>query len=450
MIDVKVLSADDYETITFNHDFQKDIMTKVLDIVKKYIQTNKLILVGGMAIDMAMRSQNSKLYKDNKLPDYDFYSTEHHKDAYRLGSILAKDFKGVSIINAFHASTMKIRVNFQEAADISYIPPSVFKLIPTINFQGFTVVHPHFQMIDQHRALSLPYEKPPTETVFGRWKKDIVRYDLLSESFPLFAEIPTNDPLIEYIIPYKLVNGQCLSGYPSLLYWVNKAKSQGFKCPELDWFSSFKDDGKNISCLLPSLASFSMLSDDYKKLGNSIECDAMCTKIIYNPTLDKIPSRVDIHKGDQTYTVINNYGNLRTAFDTGPYFVSNLQEVMCYLLTKGILYKDPLAINTYLVAKKLLLFACEKYKKGNGFDKYLPTDTVFGNYNTYDAFAISKENISAMVEKTQRTLVTPKNAYPTKENPTVKQTLYDFDLTTALLFQFDGNPVDSYITPIQH
>ena len=151
------LTKDDYETIVYQHDFQKDNMVKALNIVKQFIQNNKRILVGGMAIDIALRSKNSKLYPDNKFPDYDFYSPEFHIDAYKLGTILSKEFDGISVIIAFHVSTMKVRLNFQEVADITYIPKNIYDTIPTITHMNFIVVHPHFQMIDQHRALSLTF-----------------------------------------------------------------------------------------------------------------------------------------------------------------------------------------------------------------------------------------------------------------------------------------------------
>ncbi len=116
------MNKDDYETLVFENNEQKDIMLIAVNKVKDFIQHNNKILVGGMAIDLALRKVGKKLYPDNKFPDYDFISSEFHIDAYRLGEQIAVDQDGVSVISALHASTMKVRLNFQECADITYVP----------------------------------------------------------------------------------------------------------------------------------------------------------------------------------------------------------------------------------------------------------------------------------------------------------------------------------------
>ena len=84
------INSDDYERVLFKHDFQYDLILKCLRLVENYIRENKLILVGGMAIDYALQTKGKKLYSDDKLPDYDFYSTNFHLDAYKIGELIAK------------------------------------------------------------------------------------------------------------------------------------------------------------------------------------------------------------------------------------------------------------------------------------------------------------------------------------------------------------------------
>lgn len=443
-MNISELTDDDYENITFDHDFQKDIITEGLNIVKRYIQDNKLILVGGMAIDLALKAQGFKLYKDNKLPDYDFYSFHHHHDSYNLGTILAKKFDGVGIINALHTSTMRVRINFKEVADISYIPKNLYEKIPTIEYQGFRIVHPYYQMIDQHRALSLPYEKPPLETIFGRWKKDLIRYELLIKAYPMFPNVIENEKIIEYEMNIKDFSNECLCGYPAFLYWLNEAKKQGYVCEQkYDWINSFVDDGKTIKVKLPMNANFSILTDNYEKMVKQIEkvkCPVECIKNKYYPILDKVPERTEIKKGDKSYTIINNYGNLRSAYYNGKYYISNLQDIMCYLLTLSVFYDDKLANNVYLICKSIVSFACKNYKKDDKkFNKYLPTDTYYGKHNTFDSLLVQKETVDVMFDRIPKKLITPKNAYPTKENPVIDQSYYDFDPQTSPIFHFDGS-----------
>jgi hypothetical protein len=180
------MNKDNYETLLFENDFQKNIIEDCLNVVKQFILDRQRILVGGMAIDFALRLKGDKLYNDNKLPDYDFWSPEFHKDAYDLADILANKYDKVSAINAQHISTMRVRVNFVVVADITYCPENLYIKTKTLSYNGIRFIHPHYQMIDQHRALSLPYENPPRETIIGkRWKNDIERFEMLYKYYKI-------------------------------------------------------------------------------------------------------------------------------------------------------------------------------------------------------------------------------------------------------------------------
>ena len=79
-----MLSEKEYENIIIKNDKFTEDTVIALGLVKKYIMHNKLIIVGGMAIDLSLRLKGSKLYEDDVLPDYDFYSPQHHVDAYPI------------------------------------------------------------------------------------------------------------------------------------------------------------------------------------------------------------------------------------------------------------------------------------------------------------------------------------------------------------------------------
>lgn len=429
------MDKDALENIVFEHDFQKNDMCDVLKEVKLYIQRNKLILVGGMAIDLALRSVKSKLYPDDKYPDYDCYSSNFHVDAYNIANNLAKKYDSVSAIPAFHSSTMRVRVNFVESADITYVPKSLYSKIPTLKYQGFIIVHPHFQMIDQHRALSLPFENPPLETVFGRWKKDIVRYDLLYKSFPIKAPQIKYKRIRSISVSKELLTHNCMSGYTSLLYWVSLAKEEGFKkkCPE--WMNSWKMTNTHVEIKLPENSYFNILSDDFdilvKKIGTP--------NAIFNPILDKVPKRSRI----KNIEVLNNIGDKRGAHEMeSDIYVSNLQEVMCYLLTLGIIYEDKTALDAYTTAHDILSWASTAYKddKENCI-KYLPTVDTYGKINSYDAHLISKEKMDVINLGKKRTIFTPKPAYPTKDK-SIGPELFEYEPSKSIIYQFDGELIE--------
>lgn len=440
-MDITKLTADDYENIAFKHDFQKEAMSKALEITKQHIRQNSLILVGGMAIDFALRTKGKKLYPDDKYPDYDFYSTEFHRDAYRIGEKISKDYDGVSIISAFHASTMKVRLNFQEVADITYIPKEIFKRIPTIIYQGINIVHPHFQMIDQHRALSLPFEKPPLETMYGRWKKDICRYDLLNDNFPIEAPAIKKEKTTSYKIPLRDLQHHCLDGYPALLYWIEKA-NQLLDKKITHYLGNFTIDN-HVMFNLHSKCEFNILSDKPDDIIAKLN-SSKSNITSYNPVLDKIPERTILQNQKKTFCILNNNGDMRSAHKTEHGFhVANLQQVMCYLLTRGIFYKDNFALSCYKLAQQVLFNAVASYEKtaNKKFLPFLPSGEVYGQCNTYDSYCIAKNTIDATMYKGKKLYNTPPNAYP-KLGEKVPEKYYEFDPTTEHMYQFDGEVIE--------
>ncbi len=468
------MDKDYYETLVFENNEQKDIMNIAINKVRDYIRHNNKILVGGMAIDLALRKIGKKLYPDNKFPDYDFISSEFHIDAYRLGEQIAVDQDGVSIISALHASTMKVRLNFQEFADITYVPQNIIENIPVDSFNGFKFVHPHWQMIDQHRALSLPFEGPPMETVFGRWDKDIKRYDLLNENYPLNInemEFKTT----RYVVPKSAID--CMTGVPALLYWAKSASNDGMVI-ENGWRTSFTESKRAISLDMPLNTVFSIRTDNIKVLLNKISG----SKVYYNAILDKIPRRVviggeekkttiehnssfsDLMRSDASlhgietkekklssidipgiFELIDNYGNLIGAYNVSSYHVANLQDVMCYLLTMGVLYNIDEMKYFYKMAQSILFWAIEEYKKNEDekYLKYLPTIDIYGSYNLQEATLLSKENFSAQFEGGEKVVATPKNAYP-ERNSTVPDSYNNFIPEHSSILQYNGCVVNSF------
>ena len=89
--------------------------------------------------------------------DIEFYSTEPLKDLINLCDLLHKEFKFVEGAEGVHPETYKIFVNFINYADCSYMPPNIFKNIPTIEIDGMKMSH----LFLRYRALRV-YVDPMT------------------------------------------------------------------------------------------------------------------------------------------------------------------------------------------------------------------------------------------------------------------------------------------------
>lgn len=177
----------DEDLIIYTHHHYKESIDRALTIVKDYIQCNQLILVGGMAMDLALRTKGLSIYDDDALPDYDIISDVNIDHAQALGKILCKEgFENVQIVPAVHVTTMRVKYRDAVILDATYVPTNVYQKIPTLQVGSFLVIHPNFQKIDQRNSLSFLMEKTgPSHNIFNRMSKDITRNKIIRSVFEL-------------------------------------------------------------------------------------------------------------------------------------------------------------------------------------------------------------------------------------------------------------------------
>lgn len=200
-----LISADEgeFENIALRHDPTYVGIEEMIDVLIEFIQKHKLIIYGGLAIDYALRLQGDKIYPDNLLQvDYDFLSSNHIEHSYDLADIFYamvrqkygdEEAAGVRAINATHVKTMRVDIRDNHfLADLSYCPKGIFTQLPTLTYRGIKIIHPDMQRVDIHSSLSFPYDNPPNEVIFARWKKDIKRFHLLAKYYPLSNERTQN------------------------------------------------------------------------------------------------------------------------------------------------------------------------------------------------------------------------------------------------------------------
>jgi hypothetical protein len=169
-------------------DADGKMIDSALEIIKKFIIERNLIIFGGLAIDYALRLKGDKIYPDDQRPDFDFLSPKSVDDAYDLAEILFRaGYKDVGVIRGLHVQTMRVRIDFIYIADIGYVPPEVYKNIPTLSYANLRFVHPNYQRMDSHLSFSYPFQGPPREVIFQRWDKDLKRFNLLNKYYGIEA-----------------------------------------------------------------------------------------------------------------------------------------------------------------------------------------------------------------------------------------------------------------------
>jgi hypothetical protein len=465
-----ILSEKEYENIIIKNDkFTEDTLI-ALGLVKKYIISNNLIVVGGMAIDTSLKLKGTQLYADDILPDYDFYSPNHHIDAYKIAEILHKTgMENITVINANHTSTMRVRVNYTVVADVTYIPPIIYKNLPVLIYKDLRVIHPHFQMIDQHRSLSLPYENPPWEVIVHRWKKDASRYDLLYKYYPIkkpkeLLDAPAKDKFKltdSILITSLLFRNQCIGGFAGLLYWIDLAKSHGFKQTTPIEIGNIQIESAGIIVKIPlDSHGVSVYSNDIEKLYTTLKKSKNIKKErMYRRFLDKLQFKIIL---DDTWELFDNAGYMISAYKLDiDIYITNLQNIMLYMLTNYILLSKIKQIKRgysfyvgYLIARELVEWAGKLYTKPSSKSKktiyklFLPSHEVFGDSEISDSYLNSKRIFLETVEGKHKLSNTfqPSIVFPeTFINGKIPKKYYNFNASKSYLFKFDGNIAKSYI-----
>jgi hypothetical protein len=474
-----------YKDLTVKKSPNFDKLMKSLDIAQRFIKHNKLILVGGQSIDYALRVKNHPgIYTDDAIPDLDIVTHRHYQNAYNLAIQLHKaGITGISVINAFHPSTMKVRVDFQDVMDITYIPKHVEECIPTLWYRGYHIIHPHYQYIDQHRSLSYPYENAPYETILNRPAKDIKRYELLYEYYPMriLYTSGTSVNLQTTSVPKRVFFDQCISGFVALSYWIKEAKNLGFqtdinfgKC-DFKSIINTKDQDSNISIQIPNdVNGITLYSDDmeslYTKLmGTGLQSPYVTetkNKIFFARFLDKLPRKVII---DNQYELIDNNQRIAAHSISDRVHVANIQAIMMYILINYIILtrmsnskKSYAYYAGYVVCRDILKWASNEYKlsETEGDEsrlkqimKFLPTSEYYGSRNQNDAYTVSdykfrqKSDTSKTDESNPYTQ--PKHVYDKDlVNKDRMPKYFDFDVGKSDVFDIGGNIVSSFYKSI--
>lgn len=465
-----MLSKKEYENIIIKNDKFSEDTQIALGLVKKYVIANNLIIVGGMAIDFALRLKGSKLYEDDVQPDYDFYSPKHHIDAYHIAETLnASGLKNISVINANHTSTMRVRVNYTVVADVTYIPLVIFDKLPTLLYRDIRFIHPHYQLIDQHRALSLPFENPPWEVIIHRWKKDATRYDMLYKYYPLEMREPLESaklsekhkhialkPIIK--ISSMLFKNQCIGGFAGLLYWQSIAKSHGFKS-QIEKIGEIEIDPGGMVVQIPNDShGVSIYSNDINKLHKTLVSELSIKKErSYNRFLDKLPYKTIL---DNTWELFDNNGYMMGAHKIeNSLYIANLQNIMLYMLTNLILLQN---INDetrgysfykgYKIAFEIVKWAGENYEKTkkSKYINFLPSIEVYGETEISDSYLNAKRLFMEKIMDRPKQQLQPMIVFPeTFVNSKIPSKYYEFKAHKSILLQFDGQETDKYIDRIE-
>ncbi len=387
-------NVDFYENMALVRSANYKEIIRALNIVRKFVADRGFILVGGMAIDYALKLKGDRIYDDDELPDYDFYSPAHSTDAYELAAILCKEnFENVSCISAAHITTMRVRVDYEPVADITFCPQVIYDQVPTLQYEDLRIAHPHWQMIDQHSSLSMPFENPGREVIFHRWKKDMVRYDKLYSHYPV---TPSKIKQAKTTIPLNEIKGTCLCGWSRD---VRDGKVTAFG----DRISIATDD--YLKCIDENkMQIVSYHSEYFGKLPRYVLCKSRSNVLV--EVFDVAGKLISASQVDKKNNV----------------WLCNVQWSMVYSLVRG--------------------------RIGNSYVRYveytesgeMPSIEVYGKENFTHAYINAIKKMKERVYSISAPQMQPPNFHPRKNCAITKS----FDHTTSEYFKTDGGEVDHF------
>jgi hypothetical protein len=404
---------DHYEDIVILRDANYANVKMGLDITRQFIIKHNLILIGGMAIDLALKSAgHDGIYRDDKLPDYDFISPDIVLHSSKLGSLVCKaGLPNISVITALHTTTRRVRVDFFSVADIGYCPQNIYDIIPYITYHDMRIIHPHFQMMDIHHSLSYPFENPSMPVVSHRWKRDMVRYDILFEMFPI-TTTSTLPKMKVCELPPKLIKGACITGWAALSYWHNKKIE------------------------IPDGAMVHILDDDYSKWAGASEKEP----VYISSRFGKMPRSVIVIINGITFEVFDNLGEKVSAEKVGSFYVANLQHVMMTFLTKKYLEMDT-SIHEYYDAAYLKAYNMVIQK--NAPPGIIPSISVYGSAIWSESYLINRREFAAKLNNIKLSRIDkPPSVFPSE--PQCKSAVV-FDYKESPYYDISGNTTSQFI-----
>ena len=240
---------------------------KVMNIIKEYIKDKKRIIYGGYAWNklIEIKNKKDKFYNDRDRPDIEFYSPYPIDDLKNICDILhKKGFKYVTGSQAQHEETYSIFSNFENVADISYMPLNIFKKVKNIKIDDLLIIHPNIIIIDILRQINDPL------TSYWRIEKAFNRMILLFKHYSIdvnsnLKKIKINkntEDVLNYIRKVIISESKLLVfGYYAYQYFIYKSTNQKMDLyvPYYDVISNnFEDDVKRI---------FKKLTDKFKNIS---------------------------------------------------------------------------------------------------------------------------------------------------------------------------------------
>jgi hypothetical protein len=165
---------------------------KIVDVIENFLRVTGRVVYGGAAINAHLPADKQFYDPSLYLPDYDFMTSDPLQDCADL--IVAFHDEGFTDVEAkfgIHEGTYKVFVNYRPAADITFMPPEIYKRVVADSdmIDGIRYASVNFLRMNIYLELSRPAGD------VKRWEKVYERLLLLNDVAPLKAGRCKEDPI---------------------------------------------------------------------------------------------------------------------------------------------------------------------------------------------------------------------------------------------------------------
>lgn len=456
--------SDDPELLLYSLDFNKPTIERALDITAEYVAKHRLILTGGTAIDMALRSKGERIYDDNALPDYDIISNENLKHATALAEILCNEgIKEINVITAIHITTIRVRIKNITLLDSTYLPQSLMEKIPYLDIGKFRLVHPDYQKIDQRLSLSkLMADTGASLNIFNRMIKDIKRNQILRESFEINNSSISDTKIFTHrvSIPIKLLEQQeecinnlnencfvytgdiCCSGYLSYALFYNEFVKNnkpldGTIDPNVKITKNSIEFDIPIGIALSFLNCANNITDTLTRITKQIEPKSNPKIRMFNALANTKPITISKSYKEYNIEISDSYGSRISAIHfelNDKKIVSTSIDYTLMQLLRDRIYastENLRSINS-LYYESLLKMTLRMQKSSKSSKIWFSSINCYGiiDLPEYKAFALEK-----ILDPEATKLYKPKNSYLRIPQCATKS---EFDSSLSHYFAIDG------------
>ena len=196
-------------------------------VILKYIEEKKRIIYGGKCWEalLQFKNKNEKIYNEYAMSDFEFYSFEPLVDMKELCDLLHdKGFKYVEGFNAQHEETYKVRVNYLEYCDITYMPKIIYSKMPKIKINNIFYSGFNFVVVDILRMFNDPLSSYWRITKNGKRALKLFKYYSLNLN-PKFNIIDYNKEknILDFIRKKIIIDSKLIViGYFAFEYFKQK------------------------------------------------------------------------------------------------------------------------------------------------------------------------------------------------------------------------------------